>query len=121
MSLRAIERFVEIGSTIGATTTVLKAWAVPDGAAVRVRAEIVGRDTGNGEVVGLSKAGTFKRVGGTLALVGSLLDVATPVLDTGLSLASATVAVNGSSVELRATGVAGRTVEWMGDLTIWVN
>lgn len=113
-------RVVGVGTTTGAQTVVLCSYAPPSGCAVRVKAEVVGRETTTGDAAGFSKAALMKTPGGVLAGVGSVLDAVTPSLDTALATATATIAVNGSAIELRATGLLGQNVEWTGELIVWM-
>lgn len=120
MSQQRIERTVGVQTTTGAVTVVVCSVPLPDGCSVSASGVLVGRETTSAAAASIRKSALLKRVAGTASLVGSVLDTITGIADTALATASGTIAISGSSAELRVTGVVGQTVEWTGELTAWM-
>lgn len=106
-------------STAGATTsTLLSVLAPAAGKVMRFEARFVGREA-NGDGVTLMKVALFKNVGGTISRIGSILDVVAVVADLALTGVSVNFAINGSNIDVTATGVLTKTIAWYVDLNAW--
>lgn len=83
---------------------------------------VVGRLAGfvpaGGTGVGTFDAAAFKVVSGTLTLIGSAQTVP-PIKDTGGSPAGDLIAV-GTVITYNAVGVAATTIEWYGNMDIFI-
>jgi len=121
MAAKIIHRVAGAVSTVGAATEVMALTPIPTGCAFFAAGRLIGRDTTSGAIVAAQKFTGGKDVAGVKSLVGSVLDSIAPQADASLVTASATFGINGSNLELRATGVVGRTIEWFGELTIYIN
>ncbi len=106
-------------STSGATTTTLLSVPVPAvGKVMRLEGRFVGREA-NGDGVTLMKVVLFKNVGGTVSRIGSILDVVAAVADLALTGVSVNFAINGTNIDITATGVLTKTIAWYVDLNQW--
>lgn len=108
------------GSTTGASTAVLGSYAVPDESVIQVVARVNGRTTA-GESLCLVQEGAFDRDGGTLSLIGSLPTLRQIGINALLTTALLTIVVNGTSIDIRFTGVATYTIALFGvaDILVW--
>lgn len=80
-----------------------------------------GRNTSNGDSVGVTIAQTLKYVSGVLTLDGL---IATPSAIQGVAallLSVPTVAVTGTTVQAKMVGIAGVTISWTCWLELYVN
>ena len=96
----------------GAATVVLASVPIVNGCSYQLQARAVGRDAA-GLSVSAFRTGTAKRVSGTTSLVG--VDATVPlVLDAALTGAVVTLVANGNTVELQATGIVLKNIDWWG-------
>lgn len=117
MSQRRLHQYVDVETTIGATSTVFldaNAYALPSGSATTVLADITGRDTTSGDAVTVSVRGCVKNVGGTVTVSGTT--ATNTIGDASIAGTVGGLQITGSTIEVIATGVAGKTIEW----TAWV-
>lgn len=106
-------------STSGATTvTLLSVPAPPAGKVMRLEARFVGREA-NGDGVTLMKVALFKNVAGTITRIGSILDSVAALSDLALVGVSANFVINGTNIDVTATGVLTKAVAWYVDLNQW--
>ncbi len=108
------------GQTSGTSTLTLLSIPIPtSGKAYRLEARLVGVDAGNGNAVSLAKSAVVRTASSVASLAGSVLDLLGALGDLALTGASSTIAVSGSTVEVRVTGVLGRTINWTAELAVW--
>lgn len=85
---------------------------------------IVGRLAGHvpagGTGVGTFDGAAFKVVSGTLSRIGASAQTIPPIKDTGGSPSGELLAV-GNIINYDATGVAATTIEWYGNMDIFVH
>ena len=119
-SLRTISRKSGIVTTTDGTQTVLLSFPIPTGAVCSIDANVVARSsTGDGARV--EKTQTFRNVGGTITAIGALLDIVALVTDVSLIGVAVTMAVNGTSVEVKVTGLIATTIDWFTEITAYIN
>lgn len=116
--------------TVGAIAVTVASFDLADAAAspdsqasngcgIRVEANVQGHDAGSNDTGGKTLARGFKRIAGTVtATDAAVLAVVTNTLPGNLATATFDVDFSGSIIRLRATGVAGRTIDWFGDMVI---
>jgi len=111
----------EVGTaqTVGTATSVLATIAAPAaGKVARLEGRALGFDSANSAAVSLARAATIRNVGGTITVAGAA-DLLSAIGDAALGTAALLFAVNGSSIELRVTGVLTKTINWTGEITPW--
>jgi hypothetical protein len=121
MTQRTIDDIIAITTTTNATPVAIVTYALPSGSAAYVDAVISLRNTGNGDGAALRISRCVKNVSGTASTIGSVNNIVTLTADTSLTLASATIAVSGASVVVNVTGVAATNIEWMSNVSVWIN
>jgi len=90
--------------TVGSYTTLA------NGRAIRVFADVVGRDSVTGDVNGYRLWGVFERTSGTVTQVGTTKVVA--FAEEVPALADATLVVNALDIEVQATGDGSNSWDW---------
>lgn len=121
-------------STAGATAATVasfdlsSAGASPTGVAfdncsVEVEATLTGYVTSGtaGAIATRKLTRAVKRVSGTVSTVGALTNLTALLSDAALALVALDIDVSGNVIRLRATGVAGETITWFGDMKIRIN
>jgi len=106
-------RITGTATVVGAVTGDIVTFSLGGSAAVyRFQFDVVGRDTGTGDGVGYSVFATFR----TNGAAATLIDTPGPFVDhdedASLLLASMTMIASGNNAILRATGVAGQTINY---------
>lgn len=117
MSQRRLHQYVDVETTVGAVQTAFvdaTTYALPSGSATTVLADITGRDTTSGDAVTISVRGCVKNVGGTVTVSGTT--ATNTIGDASINTAAGGLQITGSTIEVTATGVALKTIEW----TAWV-
>lgn len=99
------------GSAVGAVTADLITFPLSASAAVyRFQFYVAGRDTTSGDGVGYTVFGSARTTGAAATIIS------TPFVDTdedaSLTTSDLTIVASGNSVILRATGVAGQTINY---------
>lgn len=107
------------GSTTGTgTATLLSVPAPTTGRVMRMEARYVGREA-NGDGVSLMKVAVFKNVAGTVSRIGSILDVVAGLGDLAVAGVSVNFTINGTNIDITATGVLTKTIAWTVDVNAW--
>lgn len=106
-------------STVGALATTVASFDVTLNASQLVEASCIGR-TSAGNTTVHRKVAAVKDVAGTVTIVGSVINDV-DVSDAALAGVAVTLDVSGTTLRLRATGVAAQTITWVGDISVKVN
>lgn len=115
---RKHHRFVGTGQTVGAADVDLVTFAVPTNTVLTLEGYASGK-TSAMESVSVALTGCAKRAAGNAAIVG-LVETRSKA-DAALLSTSVSLAVSGSNLIFRATGVITQTVDWHGELLVWEN
>src|SRR3989344_5701163 len=111
MATSISDKVVGTVQTVGAVTSTIITYAVPDNTVVVFSAYVVGRSTA-GDSAGYAVVFTAKRHGGGAATaVGVIANLSTQ-FDAALTTASSDITVSGNNVIARVVGVAGLTIDW---------
>lgn len=121
MSQKIIHRISGLVETIGAVTEVVCLTPIPADSTFSAEATVTGRDTVSGDSVISKRTAGGKNLAGVAVITGAVLDAVAQQNDAALATASVTLAINGTNLELRATGVLAKTIEWFGELIIHIN
>lgn len=119
MSARTIHQVAGVGTSTSTEVVTICSYTAPTFCSINVEARCTGRATGGGTVHYKRFAGV-ERGTATTILVGDA-NVVTPIVDATLATSTVTVAGTGTDVVLRAQGVADKTIEWFGHMTLHVN
>lgn len=117
---RKIDSKSGIVTTSDGTQTVLISYALPTGSVCSIDCDIVARKS-DGDGARVKKTQTFRNVSGTLTAIGALTDIIALVTDVSLATIAITMAVNGAAVEIKVTGIAATTIDWLGLITVYIN
>lgn len=90
-----------------------------DNCTIFVIGRLAGYVTSGGTGVGTFDAAAFKVVSGTLSQIGASAHTVPPIKDTGGSPAG-DYSVSGTVITYYATGVAATTIEWYGNMDIFI-
>jgi len=107
---------VATGSTVGAVTAVLSSFTTVTDTGYFFEVNIRGFD-GTFRTNGYKLAGVFKNVGGVLSQVGTT-SVVVSREDAGITAASATLVISGTTIQTQVTGVAAQTMSWRSRATV---
>lgn len=116
MATKLLDWRVGTGQTTSNGTVDLITYAVPanSNASVKVRVQLYNTTPAGGA---LELNGSFTRTSGNVAADNTTVSVGS-ILAVALATASVAIVVSGSSVIVRATGVAATTIEWMAEAKI---
>lgn len=112
-----IIRVVDSGQTIGATTTDIINYAIPNNTVCICKVKITGR-TSTMDVIAFSKIVTFKCVANIVSIVGGT-NLISPHKDAALSSAAMIEAIIGQICKFTVTGVAGKIINWMASMDVY--
>ncbi len=109
--------------TVGAVTTTIASIDIStfagfnaDNCSFGVVASILGH-SGGGNAAWYEVYGLFKRNSGTLSQVGTTQQTRT-LVDTALNATSFVLDSTGTTIRIRAVGVAGSTIDWTGSIEL---
>lgn len=91
---------------------------LPTASGLKVRGQVLGRNTSNSDVVGFDFSALLKNVGGTVSVVGT--PTVTQVFsDAGLTTTALTVGADNTNktLKLQVNGVAATTISWSCEFT----
>lgn len=127
-TLKLRESKAGTGTTTSTTEVTIVSFDVttggPGGTALNdctifIVARLAGFVPAGGTGVGTFDGAAFKVVSGTLTQIGASAQTIPPIKDTGGSPAGVLVAV-GNIINYNAAGVAATTIEWYGNMDIFV-
>ncbi len=108
--------------TIGATTAIVATIPIGPSRAGFVEAWTVGRDDlGNGCMFKLAAAGRTNAANPPIVTAIGAPAITASRADAGLAAATSSITVSPGQIELRATGVVGRMIQWTGELVLFVS
>lgn len=115
-----------VQTTDGTTTVTVHTFtpssfvpATLNNCAFQVTGMLIGTNNSDGaQAVSIEASATFTRSGGTLALVGTQTTTLAAQGTAGLLASTITLDASGSDIRIRAKGVAGATINWIGWLDI---
>lgn len=111
-----------VTTTDSATTTTVCTFTVPSGSVASILAILVGRDgAGNGATA--EAAARVRNVSGVLTSIGSTTSIISFATgsDAILATCSMTIDVSGTTVRLRVNGIAATTIDWLGEMKIYLS
>lgn len=110
-----------IQTTDGTTATVVVSWTVPTDTVAMLDLFLAGKSAA-GKPATSRLAQTVQNIAGVLTLIGSPIGIFTFAQgsDATLTTAAASVAVSGTSVQLKVTGVTATTINWDGHIVSYV-
>lgn len=117
---RIIHRIAGTGQTVGAVTANLASYTPPSDAAVYVEACAAGR-TSAGNSAGGKLTAVYKRVAAAAPVVVGVGVSLIAAADAALVGSVAAIVVSGNDIVLQVTGTAAQTVDWFGEMVVWVN
>ena len=121
MSLRIIDWKSGVVTTIDATTGVVcSSDPLANSSTVTFEVNVEARDIATGEIASTTFLHRARTAAGVTTLVGAptVLVTFAQGSDAALAAALATLVPIANVVQLQVTGVAGRTLEWFGDVRI---
>jgi hypothetical protein len=100
-----------VQTTDATVTTVSTFTAMPDASVAMLYGRLVGRRPSSGESAGYELIATYKRhAGGAPTLVNSTVNASH---EDDVTWGGMSFAVSGNDIQLRTTGIAAATIEWM--------
>lgn len=117
---KIIHRIAGTGQTVGATSVTLATFTLPNDAVIVAEGYACGR-TSVGNSAGFKVSASAKRVASAAATAIGAVAGLLGVVDAALATATVTISATGNDVILQATGTIGQTIDWFGELQVWVN
>lgn len=94
---------------------------LPNDCAFFADIKVVGRDMNSGDVTIFRKTASGKKVGSTVSFVGSVGDIVSPEKDLSLSSSSCDIIASAGDIQIKVTGIASTSIEWMISAIIVIN
>lgn len=117
---KIIDRIAGTGQTIGTASVTLATYTLPTDAVIIAEGYACGR-TSAGNSVAFKLSSSAKRVASAAsAAIGSVANLL-GVADAAVATATVTITTSGNNVILQATGTLAQTIDWFGELIVWVN